>query len=452
MTNESMDEVYRPQYHFSAQTGWINDPNGLVFYKGRYHLFFQHNPFGTQWGNMTWGHAVSADLLHWRQLENALLPDKLGTMFSGSAVVDWNNTSGLQSGPETAIVVLYTAAGGTSEESKGQPFTQCLAYSTDAGDTLTKYEGNPVLQNVAKENRDPKVAWFAPGGYWVMALYLDGNTYALYSSSDLKAWEHLHNIEMQGCSECPDFFEAPIEGDEGERRWVLTAANGKYLVGRFDGRLFVPETVEPVQVDFGANYYAVQTYSDIPDGPASRRDGRRIQIAWMAGGAYPGMGFNQQMSFPCEMKLMRTVAGLRLTRQPVAEITTLYSTTRAWGDLLLTQPIVLSQHDLLDLTIECDVHPDAEVVLDIRGERLTFSAAQGALTCLGKTAPLAPVSGHVTLRVLVDRASIEVFGNGGLISMTSCFTPAPSASQTVLLGSGAKVTSLVVHELNTAWD
>ena len=177
-------EQYRPQFHFTAAKGWLNDPNGLVFYQGEYHLFFQHNPKGIKWGNMTWGHAVSANLLHWTQRDHAIFPDKLGTIFSGSAVVDWNNTAGFQTGDEKVIVCIYTSAGNTSPESKDQPFTQSIAYSNDRGRTWTKYDNNPVLKNVIGANRDPKVLWHAPSKQWIMALYIDKSDYALFASAE----------------------------------------------------------------------------------------------------------------------------------------------------------------------------------------------------------------------------------------------------------------------------
>ncbi len=326
-TDVLYDETYRPQFHFTAQKNWLNDPNGLVYYKGEYHLFFQHNPESTSWGNMTWGHAVSKDMVHWQQLPHAIERDKLGTIFSGSAVVDWNNTSGFgQSGKdaEKPLVALYTAAGDTSPESKGQPFTQCLAYSIDQGRTWTKYAGNPVVKHIIGGNRDPKVIWYAPTKHWVMALYLDGIDYALLTSPDLKSWTQVQKMSLPGCGECPDFFELGVKGDGKTRKWVFTAANGQYLVGVFDGEKFTPE--QPLQqVDFGANYYAVQSYSDIP--PA---DGRRIQIAWMTGGSYPQMPFNQQMSFPCELTLRKTEDGLRMYRWPVKEISNLYEKEQRW--------------------------------------------------------------------------------------------------------------------------
>src|SRR5579871_2097633 len=287
-THVLYDETYRPQFHFSPQRNWMNDTNGLVYYRGNYHLFFQHNPVGIEWGNMTWGHAVSKDLVHWEQLPDALTPDALGTIFSGSAVQDAENTAGFGRGRNSTLVALYTAAGGTSDASKGQPFTQCLAYSTDGGRVWTKYERNPVLKHLRGENRDPKVVWYGPTRRWIMALYLDGEDFALFSSPDLKTWSHLQDLKLSGGSECPDFFEMPVQGDANRRKWVFTAANGHYLVGDFDGNRFTPEA-GPLAADYGANFYAGQTYSDIP-----ANDGRRIQIAWMSGGRYPEMPFNQQ--------------------------------------------------------------------------------------------------------------------------------------------------------------
>ena len=220
----------------SPPRNWTNDPNGLVFYKGEYHLFFQHNPNGIDWGNMTWGHAVSPDLVHWKQLANAIEPDRLGTIFSGSAVVDWDNTAGFQKGDEKTIVAIYTAAGGTSDQSKGQPFTQCIAYSNDRGRTWTKYDKNPVLKHIVGGNRDPKVVWHAPTRRWIMALFLDGNEFAFFSSPDLKTWTQLQRMTIPNCAECPDFFEMPVDGKPELKKWVWTAANGNTWSARSTAR------------------------------------------------------------------------------------------------------------------------------------------------------------------------------------------------------------------------
>ena len=445
------EEAYRPQFHFTAARNWLNDPNGLVFYKGEYHLFFQHNPRGVRWGNMTWGHAVSRDLVHWRQRRNALLPDATGTMFSGSAVVDWDNTAGFQRGEEKALVALYTAAGGTSEESKGKAFTQCLAYSTDAGRTWTKYDHNPVLAHVRGQNRDPKVVWHAPAKRWVMALYLDGDAFAFYASPDLKRWEHLQDMNVPGCSECPDFFPMKVEGetsgDTAEVKWVWTAANAKYLVGSFDGRRFTPESNRPLQVDFGKNYYAVQTYSDAPDG-------RRIQIGWMRDGRFPRMPFNQQMSFPHELRLRRTPDGLRLFSAPVREIELLHGRSHEWADLMLKpgdNPLSGLAGELFDITAEFKNVDARAFGLKVRGEPVVYSTADQRLTALG-SAPLALTGGVLRLRLLVDRTSIETFADDGRVALSGCFLPPThnKALEVFTEGGAVTVRSLRVTELKTA--
>ncbi|MBK7642960.1 MAG: glycoside hydrolase family 32 protein [Planctomycetes bacterium] len=431
-------ETYRPQFHFTSRANWLNDPNGLVFYAGEYHLFFQHNPSGIQWGNMTWGHAVSPDLVHWKQLENALLPDALGTIYSGSAAVDGKNTAGFETGSEKTIVALYTAA--------GQPFTQCLAYSNDRGRTFTKYAKNPVIPHIAGENRDPKVVWYAPSSRWILALYLEGERYALFSSPDMKSWTKLQELAVPGCGECPDFFEMPVAGEPGTRKWVFTAANGNYLLGSFDGRTFAPEGA-PLREDWGRNYYAVQSYSDLP-----ASDGRRIQIAWMNGGRYPRMPFNQQMSFPCELELVRTSAGLRLTRMPVREIESLRTRTRTWASSELAGEVALeAEGGLYDLEAEFEPGSASEVGLSFRGERIAYSVREQRLACLGASAELPLVQGKLKLRVLIDRTSIEVFGNGGRVSLTSCFLPRGKLGLQIYARAGIAKASILVHELRSSW-
>ena len=450
VTNVLYAETYRPQIHFTPQRNWHNDPNGLVFYAGEYHMFFQHNPTGINWGNMTWGHAISSDLVHWRQLANSLEPDALGTMFSGSAVVDWHNSAGFERGREKTLVAIYTAAGGTSEASKGRPFSQCIAYSNDRGRSWTKFGGNPVLPHVVGENRDPKVVWHAGSSRWVMALYEEGNRYGFYSSPDLKSWTHLQDMEVAGCSECPDFFQIPITGEAGQTRWVWTAANGHYLVGTFDGRQFHAES-DPLVSDYGKNFYAVQTYSDLP-----ATDGRRVQIAWMNGGRYPGMPFNQQMSFPCELELRRFPEGLRLCRTPVRELSRLRGGSHSWNDrrLLLGESTVRgSEKDAFEIEAEIEPGGAQEIGLDLRGYPLSYSVADSKLTCLGAVAPCPLENGRLRLRILVDRTSLEVFANGGRVSMTSCFLPKPSNKQWNMYARGGvgRVIALRVNALRSIW-
>jgi fructan beta-fructosidase len=441
-------ERYRPQFHFSASKGWHNDPNGLVFYRGEYHLFFQHNPLGNNWGNMTWGHAVSPDLVHWTQLANAIEPDRMGTIFSGSAVIDSENTAGFEKGPEKTLVAIYTAAGGTSPESKGQPFTQCIAYSNDRGRTFTKYAGNPVVPHMVAENRDPKVVWYAPTRKWIMTLYLDRNNYRFLSSPDLKSWTKLHDIAVPGCAEVPDFFEMQVEGEPGVTKWVWTGASDKYVIGIFDGRRFCPEVMtQPGH--YGQNYYAVQTYSNLANG-------RRVQVGWMSGGQYPGMPFNQQMSFPYELKLRRMADGLKLCALPVKEIEVLRGAPREWKGIELKpgeNPLAALSSDLWDISAEIEPGTAAEVGFKIRGKTIAYKVKPKELTAGGPAAPMAMRNGRVRLRILQDRTSVETFGNDGEVVIPECFLP-PEENQGLEVyaaGGTATAVSLVVYPMRSAW-
>jgi fructan beta-fructosidase len=435
-------ETYRPQFHFTPARNWMNDPNGLVYYSGEYHLFFQHNPSGRQWGNMTWGHAVSRDLVHWRQLPNAIQPDRLGTIFSGSAVVDAANTAGFKSGKESPLVCIYTSA--------GKPFTQSIAYSNDRGRSWTKYAKNPVLNHIAGDNRDPKVFWHKPTKKWVMALYLDGNRYALFGSPNLKVWTKLCDVPMPGCAECPDFFPLAVDGDPHNVRWIFWAANGRYRIGSFDGQTFKPETA-PLQSLWGANDYAAQTYNNIPS-----TDGRRIQIAWMNGGVYPDMPFNQQMTFPRELTLPRTTDGFHLCMRPVREISRLYAKKHNWNDLTLkpgTNPLAGLRGELWDIETRINLQDAKEVTLTVRGVPIHYDCRKAILTCLGRSAPVPLTDGMLKLRVLVDRTSIEIFAADGRVTMCSCFVPNLSNRSLALFVKGGQVRarSLKVTEIRSAW-
>ena len=449
-TSGFYNETYRPQFHFSPKVNWTNDPNGLVFFKGEYHLFFQHNPTGINWGNMTWGHAVSRDLVHWTQLSNAIEPDKLGAIFSGSAIVDRENTSGFGKSDSIAMVCIYTAAGGQSPLSGGQPFTQCLAYSTD-GRRFTKYPGNPVLGLIAKDNRDPKVIWYAPERKWVMALFTFNETYTLFESKDLKSWKKLQDIKFPSRDgQCPDFFPMPVEGNKKDHKWILQAGNGDYMTGSFDGRTFRPES-DTLRADYGANYYATQTYSDIP-----ATDGRRIQIAWMEGGIYPGMPFNQQMNFPCEMKLRSFPEGLRICRLPVEEIKSLYGKKYTSNNLTIKSGNNLLKDvsgGLYDIQMKVDLAGADEFGIRCRGEAVKYLATKKRLISLGREAPADAPDGQITLRILVDRTSLEVYANDGKVVMTSCFLPDKGNTGLELYSNGGspKIMSMTVFELKSAW-
>jgi len=444
-------ETYRPQFHYTTQQGWINDPIGLVFYKGQYHLFNDHNPASCRFpGGRTsgeqshWSHAVSPDLVHWKQMPIAVFPDSHGACWSGSGVVDWNNTAGFQAGEDKSLVLLYTSAGET--------FTQSLVYSTDRGRTFTKYEKNPVLGHIAGSNRDPKVLWHAPTKKWVMALFLDKNNYALFGSPDLKTWERLCDVLVPGAGECPDFFELPIDGNPKNTRWVFWGANNTYLLGTFDGKTFEKES-GPHPSNWGGNCYAAQTWSDILPS-----DGRRLQIAWMSGGKYPGMPFNQQMSFPTELALRTTPEGVRLTKKPVREIENIHAKKHSWASRALAPggENLLSglEGELFDIRAEIELGQATEVGFTLRGQKVRYDAAAKEVTALGKKAPLAPIEGRIRLQILLDRTSIEVYGNDGLISMPTCFLP-DLANRTLAVyaeGGEARIVSLEVYELRSAWE
>jgi sucrose-6-phosphate hydrolase SacC (GH32 family) len=446
-------EKYRPQFHFSPKRGWTNDPNGLVFYKGEYHLFFQHNPFDVKWGNMTWGHAVSPDMVHWTQIDNALEPDRMGTMYSGSAVVDWNNTAGFQKGEEKTIVLIYTAAGGKNPESEGQPFTQCIAYSNDRGRTWTKYAGNPVVSNIVGNNRDPKVVWHAASRQWIMALFLDGDTYGFLASPDLKKWTMLHQISVPKVGECPDFFEMPVENEPGVSKWVWTGANGNYLVGTFDGRRFVPEVMTQ-PLSYGANYYAVQTFSDLPAN-------RRVQMSWMSGGKYPGMPFNQQMSCPYEFKLRKyAYNSYRIFALPIKEIEALRGTPRSWKDLVVKpggNPLAGMSGDLWDVGAEIELGTAKEVGFKVRGRTVAYTVKENAransLSSANLIAQMGLKGGRIKMRILVDRTTVETFGNDGEVVIPTCFLPEDNNKSLELFATNgtAKVMSLDIYPMRSTW-
>jgi len=441
------NEKYRPQFHFTPRTNWTNDPNGLVYYKGEYHLFFQHNPSGINWGNMTWGHAISTNLLHWKQLAHAIEPDELGTIFSGSAVVDWNNTSGLQTGDENVLVAFYTAAGKFAKPEK--PFTQCIAYSNDRGRTWVKYKNNPVIGHIRADNRDPKVIWYEPTKTWIMALYLNKNDFVLMSSKNLKEWNKLQDIVLPGSGECPDFFPLEVDGDPGNIRWVFWGANGRYLLGSFDGQKFTSET-EALSSVVG-QYYAAQTYSDIGDS-----DGRRIQIAWMRKGKFPDMPFNQQMSIPCEITLRKLPEGIRLCRVPVREVKKLRGRKYSFRPVtLMPAENILSKISGELFKIQCEVEPAGteEFGFTLRGTPLVYNVKDQTLICRDKKGEVKLLDGKVKLQILIDRTSIEIFANDGRQSMFLCF-PLDCENKSLEVftrGGPANIRGLKVWKLKSIW-
>jgi len=442
-------EKLRPQFHFTTRRGWNNDPNGLVFYKGEYHLFYQHNPYGWKWGNMHWGHAVSPDLIHWKELPIALYPDEFGTMFSGSAVVDWNNTTGFQTGEEKPLICIYTAAGKNAPVAR--PFTQGIAYSNDRGRTWTKYENNPVLKHIRGNNRDPKVIWYAPEKKWVMALFLSSNSYALLSSKDLKKWESMGEVRLPGVNECPEFFEIALDGNRQNTRWIFYGGNGHYLIGKFDGKTFTPESGGPYTMQYGNCWYASQTFTDIP-----AEDGRRILIPWGQKMELPGMPFNQMMGLPVELTLRMTEEGPRLLANPVKEHTSLRTKSHTIKPQALNpgeNPLAAEKGELLDLTAELLIGDATEVGFNIRGVNVSYDAKTQELSCKDKKAPLKSVNGKIRLRLMLDRTSIDIFGNDGRLYMPmGILLPEDNHSVEIYAKGGrAKIDSLEVHELKSSW-
>lgn len=437
-------EALRPQFHFSARRGWNNDPNGLVFYRGEYHLFFQHNPYGWDWGNMHWGHAVSRDLLHWKERPEALYPDTTGTMFSGSAVMDWKNTSGFGNNGRPPMVLIYTAA--------GDQFTQCEAYSVNGGRTFTKYAGDPVVPQITGGNRDPKVFWHEPTRQWIMVLWVERerrNTIHFLTSPNLKDWTVASQVG--DFFECPDFFELPVDGNPANKKWVLTAASSEYEVGSFDGKTFTADTPKlPGQQ--GEGFYAAQTYSDIPS-----RDGRRIQIGWLRAPS-PGMPFNQCMSLPLELKLLSTSDGPRLARQPTGELVRLRG--RAWNAGALTlktsdaNPFAKARGELLELRAGFEPGEDSEINFNVRGIPVSYSARKQELTVNGHRAPAPLRQGKQQLILYIDRTVIEVFASDGLTYVPLPVIPKPDALSVELSVTGAPVKffQLTAHELRSIWE
>jgi fructan beta-fructosidase len=442
-------EKHRPQFHFTSRRGWLNDPNGLVHFQGEWHLFYQHNPYGWDWGNMHWGHAVSKDLVHWEELPIALYPRPHPTLpprgegrvggdwaFSGSAVVDTSNTSGWGKDSEPPLVAAWTSTG------RGE----CIAFSTDRGRTWQEYEGNPVVKHAG---RDPRLLWHAPTKQWVMAVYdeHEGKRWiAFHTSPDLKKWTFQSRIV--DFFECPDLFELPVDGKK-QTKWVLYAADGKYILGDFDGKRFKKESGKH-QLWHG-NFYAAQTFSNAPDG-------RRIQIGWGQGITFPGMPFNQQMTIPCELTLRTTPDGVRMFAEPVIELEKLHGARKqSWHERTIKAGAQEFDSECPEL---CEIRAvfvpgSAEVFgLTVRGQTIEYNAKKQMLTCKGRNVPLKLREGELALRIFGDRGSIEVFGNHGEAALSvGVLIPEKERSLSVFSRGGeTTLRSLKAIELKSAWS
>jgi sucrose-6-phosphate hydrolase SacC (GH32 family) len=435
-------EKNRPQYHFTTRRGWINDPNGLLFYEGEYHLFYQHNPYERDWENMHWGHAVSKDLVHWQELPEALYPDKLGTMFSGSAVIDYQNTSGFSNGKVPPMVAIYTAAATDRQ-------TQCIAYSLDKGRTWSKFEGNPVINSKEKWNsgdtRDPKVFWYKPGNHWVLVLNeRDGNS--IYTSANLKDWTFQSHVT--GFWECPELFELPVDGDPKNTRWVMYGASGTYMLGDFDGKTFTPTAGKYYYCK--GSIYAAQTYTNIPES-----DGRRIQVGW-GRIQQPGMPFNNQMLLPTELTLRTTKEGVRIVSVPVRETEQLFTAAGQWKALSQDQANQKLENfrskDLLHLRTTIHLSHATSAGLDLNGQRIIDYDMNGNSINGVFYSPNERTSMELTADIYLDKTSIEVFIDGGLYSYSMERKPEGSNQEGFRFwGNNIQVVNLEVAEGKSIW-
>ncbi|MBF9236818.1 glycoside hydrolase family 32 protein [Hymenobacter sp. BT683] len=468
---------YRPAYHFSPAAHWMNDPNGMVYYKGTYHLFFQYYPDAMVWGPMHWGHATSTDLVSWKEQPIALYPDKLGWIFSGSAVIDVNNTAGFG---KDAMVAIFTHHS-SEEEKKGQSKHeyQSLAYSLDEGKNWKKYEGNPVLPNPGiADFRDPKVSWYEAGKKWVMTLATKDRI-TFYSSPNLKSWTKESEFGEKlgahgGVWECPDLFPLTLNG---KTHWVLIVnlnpggPNGgsgtQYFVGSFDGKTFTPSSTDTKWADYGPDNYAGVTFANT--GP------RRIFMGWMSNWNYanqvPTAPWRNATTVARELALQQVGSQLYLVSQPVKETTKLFSSATTLKDLAVNKELDLtaklkSVGDKFQLKISAKQLASFSVVLsNAKGEEVVIGfdkptnryfidrTKSGQTGFSDKfagrhTAPRLATTPQADLTLLVDATSVEVFADQGLTVMSELFFPTePISTLRVYSGTGFQIQELTYAPL-----
>lgn len=434
-------EENRPQFHFTTRRGWINDPNGLIYHDGEYHLFYQHNPYEREWENMHWGHAVSKDLIHWEELPDALYPDELGGMFSGSAVMDWDNTAGFNQGSKPAMVAAYTAAGRDKQ-------VQCVAYSNDNGRTFTKFEGNPLIDSKhiwnSQDTRDPKVFWYKPGNHWVMVLN-ERDGHSIYTSANLKQWQY--ESHTTGFWECPELFELPVDGDPGHSKWVMYGASGTYMLGSFDGKMFTPEHGK-FQYTTGA-IYAAQTYTDAPDG-------RRIQVGW-GRISHPGMPFNGMMLLPTELSLRTTKNGVRLFSNPIAEVDLLTGSTQKFtkemsGDEANEAINRYRDENLLRVSFTLSLSHATSAGIDFKGQNL-IDYDMNSNTINGMFySPEDMTSMELSAVMYIDKTSVEIFFDDGVFSRSFERRTNDENKGFHFWGNNITVKDLSVSTLKSIWN
>jgi len=465
-------EKFRPVYHFSPLYGWMNDPNGMVYKDGEYHLFYQHNPYGSKWGNMNWGHAISKDLINWEHRPDAITPDAFGTIFSGSAVVDHNNTAGFGAG---AIIAIYTQ--------NGDRQVQSIAYSTDNGRTFTKYADNPVLVSEARDFRDPKVFWYEGTKRWIMVLAV-GQEMQIFSSPNLKNWTFESSFgKAQGAHgnvwECPDLFELPVEGTN-EKKWVLLCSLGdgpfgdsatQYFVGTFNGKEFVNESPSKTKwMDWGKDHYATVTWSDAPDN-------RRIAIAWMSNWQYandvPTSQYRSPNSVPRDLSLFTVDGETYLQSAPSPELLKLrdiskkrsfkVNGTRIIKDMIagnegayeIELTIENQYADIIGFRLYNDKGEEVDMQYDMKEKKFSMDRRKSGDVGFNENFPMltwtAIESGidELKLRLFVDKSSVEAFGDGGRFVMTNQVFPSEPYTHIDFYSKGGayKVDSFVIYKL-----
>lgn len=410
-------ELLRPMFHFSAKRGWINDPNGLMYHNGLYHMFFQHDPYAIRSGNPHWGHAISTDLVHWKELPIALYPRGDDDFpYSGAGIVDHQNTSGWAKNGKPPMVIAFTSTG------RGE----CIAYSHDEGATWTEFEGNPVVKH---SGRDPKLLWHAQTNQWVMAVYSKRpganpaaptrHGIAFHTSPDLKSWRERSWIE--GYFECPELFALPVDGDADRTKWVLSCAPGYYSIGEFDGTHFISESPrlpapaggrppamnEAVSPFLAFPFYAAQTFSHHPEGHV-------VEIAW---GIVPTVDapFTNMMSFPTKLALRTTSDGVRLCREPVDAIRSLrtHSYDIPAGQLTSSPLLTEIRGEAWDIEAVIRMGTVSPVIMSIGGDEYIYRPTLQMLIGPNGAMAVPLTDGRLRLRILVDRTAIEFFGDRG---------------------------------------
>lgn len=501
-TGNTNNEPHRPQFHFTPPSQWMNDPNGMVFFEEEYHLFYQHYPDSNVWGPMHWGHAVSKDMVKWEHLPIALYPDSLGYIFSGSAVVDWNNSTGFGENGKPPLVAMFTLHNMEREKAgRNDVETQGIAYSNDRGRTWTKYAGNPVISNPEKDRdfRDPKVVWDESSKQWIVVLAVGDHT-EFWASPDLKTWTYLSDFGQNfgahgGVWECPDLFPIQVDGS-AEKKWALIVninpghPNGgsgtQYFIGNFDGKTFVLDPafaqVVPkgsgIWLDWGKDNYAGVTWSDIP-----KTDGRRLLIGWMSNWEYankvPTQAWRNAATLPRELVLKNTPVGYRLFSLPVKEQESIRSKSFEIPATVIAAPIDFTNQlgfapTLSEWVLEFETPETGVLGLELsnaKGEsyRLYYDAAQKQFVSnrlksgdLGFSAQFAS-SLHVAprfssdktlqLHLFFDVASMELFADQGATSMTELYFPSEVFSQAKLFAEGGEVKLLKgsVYQLQRIW-